>query len=60
MHSSMEMQQVSCPMLPDVLGDGDSQLEKLCEIQVVLLGRVVGKRMCVARFSPRSGFSSHY
>lgn len=31
MHSSMVMQQVSCPVLPRVLGDGDS--EKLCEIR---------------------------
>lgn len=27
MHSSMEMQQVSCPVLPDVLGDGDTARE---------------------------------
>lgn len=58
MHSSMEMQQVSCPVLPDVWGDGDS--EKLCEIQVVLLGRVVSKRMCDTYFLPRSGFPSQY
>lgn len=31
MHSSVVMQQVSCSVLPDVLGDGDS--EKLCEIR---------------------------
>lgn len=57
MHSSMEMQQVSCPVLPDVLGDGD--LEKLCEIQIVLLGRVMDKRMCDTCFLSRSAFPSH-
>lgn len=60
MHTSMGMQRVNCPVLPEILGDDDSQLEKLCEIQVVLLGRVVGKRICVTCFLPRSGFSSQY
>lgn len=46
------------PSLPDVLGDGDS--EKLCEIQIVLLDRVVGKRMCDTCFLPRSGLPSQY
>lgn len=46
------------PVLPGVLDDGDS--EKLCEIKVVLVGRLVGKRMYDTCFLPRSGFPSQY
>lgn len=60
MHSSMQMQRGSCPLLSAFSGGGD--LEKLCKIGAVLLGlgRVVAERMRHTCFLPRKGLPSLY
>ena len=58
MLSNMQMQQVSCPVLLAFPGNGD--LEKLCEIRVMFLGRSVGERTCGACFLPRNDLPSLY